>query len=117
MVFDAFTIGFVLNTMALVSDTLGCETNTMVTKPATFFRLTGKMAFAANTMVLVIGTMAFVTIPMVETSDTTVMVAKKLVLVAKTMVSKVFTIGILIGKQSFANPQLVFFGVPARSHQ
>jgi hypothetical protein len=54
---------------------------------------------------------------MVETSDTTVMVAKKLVLVAKTMVSKVFTIGILIGKQSFANPQLVFFGVPARSHQ
>jgi hypothetical protein len=75
------------------------------------------MAFAANTMVLVIGTMAFVTIPMVETSDTTVMVAKKLVLVAKTMVSKVFTIGILIGKQSFANPQLVFFGVPARSHQ
>jgi hypothetical protein len=108
MVFDAFTIGFVLNTMALVSDTLGYETNTMVTKPATIFRLTGKMAFVANTMVFVIGTMALVIITMVETSDTTVMVAKKIVLVAKTMVFKVLTIGYLIVKQSFANPNWVF---------
>jgi hypothetical protein len=56
---------------------------------------------------------------MVETSDTTVTVAKKMVLVAKTMVCKVLTIGYLIIpsiKQSFANPQLVFFGALARSH-
>jgi hypothetical protein len=85
----------------------------MATKPATFFRLTGKMVFVANTMVLVIGTMAFVTITMVETSDTMVTFANKMVLVALTMVSKVLTIGFLIIppiEQSFANPKLVFFG-------
>ena len=101
---------FVLNTMVNVSDTLGWETNTMVTKPATIFRLTGKMVFVAKTMVFVIGTMVFVTITMVETSETTVMVAKKVVLVAKTMVCKVLTIGLVIVEQSFANPKLVVFG-------
>jgi hypothetical protein len=40
-------------------------------------------------------------------------------LVSKTMVCKVLTIGYLIItpiEQSFANPQLVVFGAPARSH-
>jgi hypothetical protein len=96
--------------MVNVSDTLGWETNTMVTKPATIFRLTGKIVFVANTIVLVIETMVFVNITMVETSDATVAAAKKMVSVALTMVCNVLTIGFVIIEQSFANPKLVFFG-------
>jgi hypothetical protein len=109
MVFDAFTMVFVLNAMVNVSDALGWETNTMVTKPANIFRLTGKMVFVAKTIVSVIGIMVFVIITMVPTSKTTVTAAKKMVSVALTMVCKVLTIGFVMIEQSFANPKLVFF--------
>jgi hypothetical protein len=116
MVFEAFTMVFAFTTMVNVSDALGWETKTKVKKPATIFRLTGTIVFFANTMVSVIGTMVFVTIAMVPTSETTVMVEKKMVLVALTMAYKVLTIGFVIIEQSFANPKLVVFGAPARSH-
>jgi hypothetical protein len=96
--------------MAKASNALVRETNTMATKPATIFRITGKMVFVANTMEFIIGTMVFMTITMVETLKTTVTDSKTMVLVSFPMVCKVFTIGYVMVKQCFANPKLVVFG-------
>ncbi len=87
----------------------------MVTKPATVFRLTGKMVFVAKTMVFVIGTIVFVNITMVETPDAMVMVAKKMVLVVLTMVCKDLTIGLSLSKAS-PFPSWLFSELAARSH-
>ena len=115
MVFEAFT-------MVFETETLGWETNTMVSMPETTVLATGKMVSLikkifcfAKTMVSVIGTMLCVKNTMVPTSEPTITAAKKRVSVAPTMVCKVFSIGVSIVEQSFANPKLVFLELqPAR---
>jgi hypothetical protein len=67
-------------------------------------------------MVSGIATMVCVKKTMVPTSETTVTAAKKTVSVAVTMVCKVLSIGFMIIEQRFANPNLLFFGAPARPH-
>jgi hypothetical protein len=116
MVFEAFTMVFVLGT-------LGLETKTVVSEPETILLTTGKMISLvkkifslAKTMVFGIDTMVCVKNTIFPTSETTVTAAQKMVSVALTMVCKVLSIGFLISEQSFANPKLVVFGElqPAR---
>ena len=115
------------NTMVFVTGTLVLETKTMVSKPETIVLAAGTMVFLIKkifsleeTTVFGIDTMVCVKNTMVPRKpcgwNTMVTAAKKMVSVAPTMVCKVLSIGVLIVKQSFANPQLVVFGVPARSH-
>jgi membrane protein insertase Oxa1/YidC/SpoIIIJ len=116
MVFEAFT-------MVFVTGTLVWETKTVVSRPETILLAAGKMVslikkifWLARTMVAVIGTTVCVKNTIFPTSETTVTAAQKMVSVAPTMVCKVLSIGVLIVEQRFANPKLVFFGAPARSH-
>jgi hypothetical protein len=99
--------------MVFVSETLVWETESIVGKPETIFRMTGEMVsminktvFFAKTIVSVIGTMVCVNIAMVPTSETTVVSAKKTVSVAPTMVCKVLSVVFLMVDQIFANPKL-----------
>jgi len=109
--------------MVFVTGTLVWETKTVVSKPETILLAAGTMVFLvkkifslAETMVFGIDTMVCVKNTIFPISETTVTAAQKTVLVAPTMVCKVLSIGFLIVGQSFANPKLVFWGAPTRSH-
>jgi hypothetical protein len=122
MVFVPSTTVFVSNTEVFVSEALVWETNTMVAKPETIFRVTGKSVSGfkkifsfEKTMVSGIESMFCVMQTIFMMTGTTVTAAKKMVSVAPTMICKVLTIGFLMVEKSFANPKLVFFELqPAR---
>ncbi len=113
----------VSSTMAGVLESLVCKTKTMVAKPETIFRLTrktvpafGKIFLFEKIMVAGIWSMVPVKKTMVPTSETMVTATQEMMSFAPTMVCKVLYIGFLVTEQSFANPKLVLFGAPARSH-
>ena len=95
--------------MVIKRETILLATGTMVS-------LIKKIFCFANTTVSGIGTMVCMNNTIVPTSETTVPGAKKMVSAAPTMVCKVLTIGFRVIERSFANPKLVIFGAPARSH-
>jgi len=99
------------------------ETKTVVSKPETILLAPGTMVFLVKkifsleeTTVFGIDTTVCVKNTIVSAIGTMVAAAKKMVSVAPTIVCKVLSIGFML-EQSFANPQLVVFGDPARSHR
>jgi hypothetical protein len=70
-----------------------------------------------ETMVFEMGTLVWEMKTMVSKPETTVRASKKMMSVARIMVYKVLSIVFLIVEQSFANPKMVYFAAPARSHQ
>ncbi len=108
--------------MVFATGTLGCETNTMVTKPETILLTTGKMVSlikkilcVAYTMVFLGGTMVWVNNTIFPASETMIPAAKKTVSAAPTRVCKVLTIGFVAFEQSFASPSWLFLELqPAR---
>ena len=108
MVFEA-------NAMMFVTETLACETKTVVSKPGTIVLAAGTMVFPIKkifsleeTIVFGIDTTLCVKNTMAPMWNTTVTAAKTMVSVAPIMVCKVLSIGVLIVEQSIANPSWLF---------
>lgn len=123
MVFEAFTTVYVVFTMVFETKFMEQETKTVASKPAIIFRHTGTMvsvsrkrACFAKTIVPGMGTLVCLKNTVVPTLELTIMAAKKTVSVAWTIAGRVLSIVSLISGQGFVNPQLVFWGAPARSH-
>jgi len=116
MVFEAFT-------MVFETETIGSETKTLAFVFAAIFALIGTMVFELKKIfsiekARVVGMEAtvYVTHTTFTTTLALVVAASAMVLFAKTLVFKAFTTGFVIIGRGSANPNLVVFGVPARSH-
>jgi hypothetical protein len=101
MVFEAFTMVKMANTMVFATNTMAFEIKAMVFKTKTNEKELNAMVFKPDTMVIAAGTIVFKAFSMAKRIDTMVLVIRTMVSIMNTMVSMKNTV---VSKTSLSSP-------------